>query len=187
VREALDEVRCEDEPGREMYFFRMAHDQRRHLALHFEDADLHRMEFLLPFYDADLLSAVASMPVDYGVGHRLYHAALRHFPATVTKVAWQTYPGHEPCPIPLPESAIDQWGDRQKDIIRRRRRRGILGEVARVATIRPFPHRLLNRPYLIAAAIGHWLGIDDYAYAVDYAKGFTDVWRVASGRWALPR
>lgn len=185
VREALDDVRCADDAGREMYFFRMAHDQRRHLALHFEDVDLHRLEFHLPFYDADLLAAVASMPVDYGVGHRLYHAALPHFPASVMQVAWQTYPGHEPCPIPLPANAIDQWGDRQKDIERRRRRRGILGEAARVAATRPFPHQLLNRPYLIAAAFGHWLGVNDYAYAVDYAKGFTSMWRVAAGRWAL--
>ena len=185
VREALDDVRCEDEPGRELYLFRMAHDQRRHLALHFEDADLHRLEFHLPFYDADLLAAIASVPADYGVGHRLYHAALRHFPSTVTRVPWQTYPGHERCPIPLPNDAIDQWGDRQKDIVRRERRRGILREAARVASTRPFPHQLLNRPYLIAAAIGHWLGVNDYAYAVDYAKGFTDMWRVSAGRWAL--
>jgi hypothetical protein len=185
VREALDDVRCVDEPGREMYFFRMAHDQRRHLALHFEDVDLHRLEFHLPFYDADLLAAVASMPVDYGVGHRLYHAALPHFPASVMQIAWQTYPGHEACPIPLPADAIDQWGDRQKDIERRRRRRGILAEAARVAATRPFPHQLLNRPYLMAAAFGHWLGVNDYAYAVDYAKGFTNMWRVAAGRWAL--
>src|SRR5687768_11568382 len=41
VREALDEVRCEEDPGRELYAFRMAHDQRRHLMLHFEDVDLH--------------------------------------------------------------------------------------------------------------------------------------------------
>src|SRR6185436_12450446 len=37
TREAFDEVRCEAEPGRELYFFRMVHDQRRHLTLHFED------------------------------------------------------------------------------------------------------------------------------------------------------
>ena len=55
----------------------------------------------------------------------------------------------------------------------------------RITATRPFPDQLLNRPYLIAAAVGHWLGVNDYAYAVDYAKGFTDMWRVASGRWAL--
>jgi hypothetical protein len=185
VREALDEVRCEEEPGRELYFFRMVHDQRRHLTLHFEDVDLHRLEFHLPFYDYALIEAVAASPADYGVGHRLYNEALRFFPSTIQQVAWQTYPGHEPCPIPLPANAIDQWGERQKDIVRRQRRRSILGETARLLLSGKFPGPLLDRRYLVAASLAHWLGVGDYAYAVDYANAFTDMWKVANGRWAL--
>jgi len=185
VREALDEVRCEEEPGRELYFFRMVHDQRRHLTLHWEDADLHRLEFHLPFYDYALIEAVAAAPADFGVGHRLYNQALRFFPASIQQIAWQTYPGHEPCPIPLPASAIDQWGDRQKDIVRRQRRRSIVGETARVLTSGAFPTPLLDRRYLVAASLAHWLGVGDYAYALDYANAFTGMWKVADGRWTL--
>ena len=36
---AFDDVRHEAEPGREQYFFAMLNDQRRHLAVHFEDSD----------------------------------------------------------------------------------------------------------------------------------------------------
>jgi hypothetical protein len=185
VRDAFDEVRS-PEPGRELYFFRMVHDQRRHLVLHWEDMDLHQLEFHLPFYDWELIEAVAATPVDYGVGHRLYNEALRFFPPSINKVAWQTYPGHEPCPIPLPPDAIDQWGDRQKDIVRRERRQQIVSETARVMFSRSFPRSVLDRRYLLAASVAHWLGVGDYSYAVDYAKAFTDMWSVASGRWELP-
>ena len=185
VREAFDEVRSAD-AGRELYFFRMVHDQRRHLVLHWEDMDLHQLEFHLPFYDWELIEAVAATPVDYGVGHRLYNEALRFFPPSINKVAWQTYPGHEPCPIPLPAGAIDQWGVRQKDIVRRERRQQVVAETARVMFSRSFPRSVLDRRYLLAATVAHWLGVGDYAYAVDYAKAFTDMWTVASGRWELP-
>ena len=185
VRQAFDEVRSAD-PGREMYFFRMVHDQRRHLALHWEDMDLHRIEYHLPFYDWDLIEAVAATPVDYGVGHRLYNEALRFFPASINSVAWQTYPGHEPCPIPLPVQAVDQWSDEQKDNVRRERRDQIVGEMARLIWSRSFPRSVLDRRYLLAATLAHWLGVGDYSYAVDYAKALTQMWAVASGRWTVP-
>ena len=185
TREAFDEVRTASEPGREHYFFRMLHDQRRHLMLHFEDVDLHRLEFHLPFYDADLIEAVAAAPADHGVGHRLYNAALRFFPAVINAVAWQTYPGHEPCPIPLPAEAIDQWGNRQKDLVRRDRRASILSDTARLVRSEQFPAPLLDRRYIVAAGLLHWAGVGDYSYAVDYAKTFADLWRVSEGRWSL--
>jgi len=185
VREAFDEVRSTD-PGRELYLFRMVHDQRRHLALHWEDMDLHRIDYHLPFYDYDLLEAVAATSVDYGIGHRLYNEALRFFPASINSVAWQTYPGHVPCPIPLPVQAVDQWSDRQKDNVRRERRQQIVAEVTRLIWSRSFPRSILDRRYLLVATLGHWLGVGDYSYAVDYATALTQMWSVASGRWTLP-
>ena len=185
IREAFDEARSDGEPGRDLYVFRMQQDQRRHLALHFEDVDLHRLEFHLPFYDADLITLVAAAPADYGVGHRLYNAALPYFPQIISSVAWQTYPGHEPCPIPLPEGAIDQWGDRQRDIVRRSRRSGILGEAARLLRTRSFPSPLLDRRYVAAAGVMHWLGRGDYSYVMDYAANFSTFWNVSQGRWRL--
>jgi asparagine synthase (glutamine-hydrolysing) len=183
LREAFDEARSDGEPGRDHYIFRMQHDQRRHLTLHFEDVDLHHLEFHLPFYDADLISLVASMPADHGVLHRLYNAALPYFPNVIMSVAWQTYPGHEPCPIPLPPGAIDQWGDRQRDIVRRARRRGILGEATRLLRRSDFPMAVLDRRYVAAAGLMHWMGRGDYSYVMDYAASFSEFWRAAQGRW----
>jgi len=185
LREALDEARSDGEPGRDHYFFRMQHDQRRHLALHFEDVDLHRLEFHLPFYDADLIELVASMPADFGVLHRLYNAALPHFSSLIKAVAWQTYPGHEPCPVPMPADAIDQWGNRNRDIVRRSRRAGILREARQLARSDDFPAAVLDRRYVAAAALMHWLGRGDYSYVMDYAASFSELWRVAHGRWHL--
>jgi asparagine synthase (glutamine-hydrolysing) len=185
LRQAFDEARSDGEPGRDLYFFRMQHDQRRHLALHFEDVDLHRLEFHLPFYDADLITVVAAAPPDHGVGHRLYNAALPYFPSVISSVAWQTYPGHEPCPIPLPRDAIDQWGDRQRDIVRQARRAGILREAARLVRSADFPSRVLDRRYVAAAGLMHWLGRGDYSYVMDYAASFSEFWRLSQGRWRL--
>ncbi len=185
LREAFDEARSGGESGRDLYCFRMQHDQRRHLTLHFEDVDLHRMEFHLPFYDADLIEHVAAMPADYGVGHRLYSAALPYFPSVINAVAWQTYPGHDPCPIPLPAEAIDQWGDRQRDIVRRTRRAGILGEAASLLRGKHFPAAVLGRPFIAAAGLKHWLGRGDYSYVMDYAASFSEFWRAAEGRWRM--
>ena len=140
----------------------------------------------MAFYEWDLIEAVAATPVDYGVGHRLYNEALRFFPASINSVAWQTYPGHEPCPIPLPVQAVDQWSDEQKDNVRRERRDQIVGEMARLIWSRSFPRSVLDRRYLLAATLAHWLGVGDYSYAVDYAKALTQMWAVASGRWTVP-
>jgi hypothetical protein len=119
------------------------------------------------------------------VGHRLYNAALRFFPSIVSAVPWQTYPGHEPCPIPLPVGAIDQWGDPQKEIVRRERRAGILGEAARLVRASDFPAPILNRGHVAAAGLLHWLGRGDYAYVMDYAGALLQFWRVSEGRWNL--
>jgi hypothetical protein len=185
LREAFDEARANDEPGRDLYRFRMQHDQRRHLVLHFEDVDLHRLEFHLPFYDADLLTLVAAAPADYGVGHRLYNAALPYFPRVISAVAWQTYPGHEPCPIPLPPDAIDQWGHEQREILRKERRAGILGEASRLVRRDDFPAPILDRAYVVGAGLLHWLGRGDYSYVMDYASSFSEFFRVSEGRWQL--
>lgn len=185
VREAFDEARSDGEPGRDLWFFRLQHGQRRHLALHFEDMDLHRLELQLPFHDADFIAAVAAAPTDYGVGHRLYNAALPLFPSVVSAVPWQTYPGHEPCPIPMPPDAIDQWGERQKDIARRERRAGILREAAHLLGSASFPAPLIKRARVGTAGIVHWLGGGDYAYVMDIASNLSALWRVSEGRWQL--
>src|SRR5258705_7581711 len=59
IRKELDDIHADD-PGRSFYIFLLLNDQRRHLALHFEDIDLHRLEFHLPYYDSDFLANITS-------------------------------------------------------------------------------------------------------------------------------
>jgi hypothetical protein len=81
--------------------------------------------------------------------------------------------------------AIDQWGDRQRDIVRRERRAGILTEATRLIRSSDFPVPILDRRYVVAASLLHWLGRGDYSYVMDYASSFSQFWRVAEGRWRL--
>jgi hypothetical protein len=96
------------EPAKDFHLFLMGNDQRRHVHYMFEDLDLNRVEFLLPFYDGKWLELIGSAPVDWFLLHRFYNDWIRHFPEPVYTIPWQSYPGHVPCPLPQPHS-MTQW------------------------------------------------------------------------------
>lgn len=98
-----------DDPGRQLYFFLLFNDQRRHLFKHFESIDQHGLELLTPFFDTWFLKAIASTPVHWGVLHRLYAELFTHLPAFARTTPWQTYPGHVPCPVAGDPHASYQW------------------------------------------------------------------------------
>jgi len=102
------------EPARALYVFRMEHDQRRLLAFHFEQIDLVPFEFIEPLFDPEVLAIVCRLPMDFCLYHHMYHQWLERFPPEVGSVAWQVYPGHEPCPVALPPGAFDQWNPLQR-------------------------------------------------------------------------
>ena len=104
----LATIRCA-EPARALYIFELEHDQRRLLAFHFEEIDLVPFEFIEPLFDAEVLSVACRLPMDYCLNHHMYHEWLKRFPPETLSVPWQAYPGHEPCPIPLPAGTFDQW------------------------------------------------------------------------------
>ena len=56
IREELKLFHSHD-PARNFYFHLMLNDQHRKLAGHFENIDLHRLEFQLPFFDSSFLAA----------------------------------------------------------------------------------------------------------------------------------
>lgn len=104
----LGQIECPD-PARALYFFRLDNDQRWLLAFHFEQIDRVPFEFIEPLFDPEVISVVCRLPMDFCLRHHMYHEWLKRLPPEVTSVAWQVYPGHEPCPIPLPEGAYTQW------------------------------------------------------------------------------
>jgi hypothetical protein len=102
------------EPGRQWHLFLMNNDQHRHLHEWYENVEEHGVEYALPFFDGQFLEYILSSPLDPFLGHRLYHDLLALFPASLTRAAWQTYPGHLPCPIAPEENSMSQFTRRGK-------------------------------------------------------------------------
>ena len=108
IIEELEDIHCDD-PVRGFHVFLMLNDQRRHLSHYYEHIDLHRFEFQLPFYDAVFLEKVLATPVDLCLEHKFYTKWLSSFAPVTKAVPWQAYPGHEPCPLPVPQGLSYQW------------------------------------------------------------------------------
>jgi len=171
VENELSRLDCRD-PGVKAYVFLLINDQRRHLADHFEHIDLHKTELHLPMFDSEIVEAMLNISIDRALYHRFYYEMLDHFPDVVSSVPWQAYPGHLPCPLPLPQGLFDQW-QCQKDVRKKRAR-------ARVMEIRPVLREkgifgdILNRREIYLALWATRLGVSDRSYLL---KSGITVWR----------
>ncbi len=147
--------------GRRLYLFLLFNDQRRHLFKHFETIDQHGLEFHLPFFDVHFLKYVIDTPARWGAGHNLYSLWFNHLTPSAVSTPWQTYPGHQPCPIQGDESLSYQWrraSANEKLGIEQRRveARLILNECFSGSLPEMF-----SRPRLILAAVSHYIGLRD--------------------------
>ncbi len=124
MRAELDALTPYD-PARKLFLFLLLNDQRRHLFNHFEMLDTTRIEFELPFFDADLLENVLALPADPLLRHVFYMDWLACFGGGVLEVPWQAYPGHVPCPLPVPQGMSYQWDGASAEQLRARARRGV--------------------------------------------------------------
>lgn len=136
------------DPGRAIHLYLMLNDQRRHMAEHFENIDLGRVDFRMPFYDSDLLTAILREPIDPFILHRFYVGWLKKFPPAVLEVPWQVYPGHTPCPIPTPEDLSYQWSQENTDEESDRIRRGAIAQAKTILTSKHFVGKYLRKPYV---------------------------------------
>ena len=153
--------------GRRLYLFLLFNDQRRHLHQHFETIDQHGLELLTPFFDARFLQAVAATPVRWGVLHRLYGDFFGQLPSFARQTPWQTYPGHQACPVQgvgVQQGGDYQWAqvrDRQGLLARLRSARQLVGAV-RSGQKPP----VFSRPRVLLAAMGHAFGLQDSRYVL---------------------
>jgi asparagine synthase (glutamine-hydrolysing) len=172
ILEELAKIRCAD-PGRAMHLFIMLNDQRRHLAAFFEDIDINRIELSLPFFDAEFLELIIAAPIDQFLKHRFYNTWLKTFAPPVFETPWQAYPGHAPCPVPLPEGLRNQWIDcYAKDDLRMIKRTN--GRAAfELLSKTHFPSHLLRRTWLGVAGCLTYCGISDLSYVIRTAGVFT--------------
>jgi hypothetical protein len=178
----LHELSCIDhaDPLQKFYLHLMLNDQRRHLTAFYESIDLHRMEYQLPFYDGRFLQVVASAPRAECLYHRFYSRWLRCFPAVVSSVPWQTYPGHDPCPLPVPEGLLYQWSSAAEVKVFRSCETKLIREIESMLLSGRFP-KVLSRPSLAVGLLLHLLKVRKYSYMFRAASAYRLPWRLSSG------
>lgn len=149
--------------GRRLYLFLLFNDQRRHLFKHFESIDQHGLEFLLPFFDSSFLRKIADTPSRWGILHRLYASWFEHFPGFTRSTPWQTYPGHEPCPVASDNNLSYQWDSGTG----KRENLGVRVSVAKrliELAVHPSTPAMFSRARIVTASVLHGLGLRDYGY-----------------------
>jgi hypothetical protein len=161
-----------DDPARTFYFFLMENDQRRSLHRYYELIDKHRVEFALPFFDANFLAYVASLnPTDL-LYHRFYNRWLSMLPDAASTTPWQAYPGHEPCPIEPPPGLGYQFDTSFSRAYSRAVRRKRLGTMWKMVRSAAFPSHCVSRLDVLLGGLLQFLGKSEYAYTVDTAELF---------------
>lgn len=186
ISEELNKLHAED-AGRHFYLFLMHTDQRRNMMRHFENIDLHRLEFQLPFFDAAFLTSVIATPLDWCLKHRFYIKWLSHFPPAVTSVPWQAYPGHEPCPLPAPTNLAYQWDQSfraEEDAAQNQR---LIEQAAELLGSIDFPDQILNKRKLRLATWIHSRGWRDYRYAIEAAQTYHAYAKKCGGEFTAMR
>jgi asparagine synthetase B (glutamine-hydrolysing) len=184
IREELDNLHCAD-PARSFYLFLMLNDQRRKLASHFENIDLHRLELQLPFFDSDFLSIVVSLPIEMCLRHKFYVTWLKLFSPVTTAIAWQSYPGHVPCPLPVTQPAAYQWDATYQNEQETARKAKLLEQAGQMLRAVDFPFGLLRKHYLRIAALTYKFGLRDYSYVIEAAWKYYSYWRLSENNYTV--
>lgn len=136
------------DPGRIFYLFLMLNDQRRHMSNHFENLDLTRIEFEMPFYDADFVTGILQEPIDSFLRHVFYLEWLKYFPGGVLETAWQAYPNHTPCPLPQPAGLTYQWNNESSPQEDKENRYLTLDRARLLLRERDFSYKYLDYKYM---------------------------------------
>lgn len=179
VRAELESIASMPE-GRALYLFLMFNDQRRHLFRHFEDMDLQRFEFHLPFFDAGFIEAIVRAPMSWFLYHRFYNVWLKALSPAAASVPWQAYPNHEPCPIAYEQELRYQWNDYYGKLEARRQVRNRAVRAAKLLT-GSFPQHLVDRGRLSAAIALTLVGSNSYGHILEAGAVFGEHWARAKG------
>lgn len=157
------------QPSRRIFLYYLLNDQMRHLYHHYEQIDLGDIEFEMPFFDMDFLAFIVSLPIDLFLSHKLYNHWLSEFSARVDQTPWQAYPGHEPCPLPLPENILSQWGtDWYGGKTGAEIARTVMGSL--LSDRGSSTWKYLGRKWLYALQAANALGIYRYNYETEFAR-----------------
>lgn len=180
----LGRISCR-EPARAMFIVQLENNQHRLLAFHFEQIDLVPVEFIEPLFDPEMLSIVCKLPMTFCLRHHMYHRWLERFPPEILSVAWQVYPGHEPCPVAPPAGAFDQWKPP------RRISRGSLIKPTLRAAVDYLRHRgrfrgLLRTERVLGAYLARGLELRDTSHLLRQVDLLTPALAASEGRMDVP-
>lgn len=192
AEERLREVACalmlaeKAEPGRLLHLFLIQNDQRAHLHPYFEKIVVLGHEVLTPFFDAELLRFVLACPVDDFLRHKLYHDLLRYLPESISRIPWQTYPGHLPCPVEDATQGVSQFSKEGQRALSSRFRTLPL-RVLKLAVSGRFPSPPFRRLPVLAVAVAGALGWRRFDYVHHAVMTAGPFLQVAQGRlcWDL--
>lgn len=185
IHEELANLHAQD-PARSFYLFLLLNDQRRKLARHFENIDLHRLEFQLPFFDSAFLASIVAIPIDLCLRHKFYVKWLKHFHPSVASVPWQAYPNHEPCPLPVPQGLAYQWAEEYQTAERATQKQRLMRQATTLLHAADFPDKLLSKRTLRLATWIHSTGWRDYEHIIEAAQIYHTYWKKCGGEYALP-
>jgi asparagine synthase (glutamine-hydrolysing) len=140
----------------------------------------------LPFFDSSFLELVVSMPIDICLKHKFYVKWLSHFSPSVTAIPWQVYPGHQPCPVPVPDGLEYQWSAKYQTAEQAARKRQVVTQAKALFSEPHFPRAVLDRRDLRLAAWMHATGLRDYGYLIGPAHTYHHYSQKCGGRYELP-
>lgn len=169
------------DPGRRIDLYLLHNSARCQLHPQQESVDDVRLEQQVPMLDPTFVQLGHELPFEMLARHRLYHLWLERFGPPVTAVPWQAYPGHEPCPIPLPEGARPQWTIAAEPGFRR----GALIRSARRLLAGNAPFDVLSWPHLALGSAAHFAGVRDFAYGIRLSSRIAAWWE-RCGRRPVP-
>jgi hypothetical protein len=174
-----------DDPAKNFYILHLVTASSRFLHRHLESLDLHKLEMRTPFWDAKLVEHMLTVPMDHGIGHKFYHNWLRLFPPSTTTVPWQTYPGHEPCPLPIPADVPAQWDLATTGAVKTRLRKRILLDGVGMVLSKHWPGQILKKLKFTLYVLAHFLRHGDYGYIVRTARLYVEHSAVSEGRYSV--
>lgn len=161
------------------YRFLLLNDQRRHGHGFYELGGTVPCDSLTPFWDPEFLKIILKCPTSKLLRHHFYGRVFAKAPAAARDVPWQAYPGHEPCPLPMPGEYSYQWSapnQRGDNKFARRKAAAVLGGIVMART----PRRVIRRRIAILGAVLTLAGFGEYRHIIRQALVVLDAQRLAN-------
>ena len=161
-------------PDRRLFHFYMRNDQARHLYHHLDSIDLTQVELLTPFFDADFVTLVSSLPTAWFLDHKIYNSWITRFHCGAGNIYWQSYPGHLPSPHARPPTASDQW---RAEWYSTRAVRSAYSELAATLCARRdrLPFNYASKSVLQICRLLNMAGVTSYNYEISHARNMMNI------------